>query len=299
MKNKTKLDKKLLKEIISSSQSMLYTKVITDRVMGRYVNTALEDRYIILKKDNKTKPMLCVHLDTINTHSRCTDENFNINDIVDFGEGLMLKPTSKLSCLGADDKAGVYIIFKHFEQLIKNFHIGLFCDEEIGGIGSKELTKLTDVSCFIGLDREGNREVATYGYDNSKLITLFTDLGYEEQLGSFTDASVLAGIFNKPCVNLSVGYYNQHTSKEYLLFDNLQNTIDVLLNSVDLIFDKDYPIEMLQRFDYSKYYNTAYNEDIPLECFNCFLPINDGKLENELVWGHCPHCYTEIENLEY
>ena len=301
MKNKTKLDKRLLKEIISNSQSMLYTKVITDRTMSKYIDTAIEDRYIILKKDNKIKPMLCVHLDTINTHSRCTDENFNINDIVDFGEGIMLKPTSKLSCLGADDRAGVYIILKHYNELIEKYHIGIFCDEEIGAKGSGSMRTLEHVSCFIGLDREGSKQVATYGYDNTELLSKFTQLGFKEHYGSFTDASVLAQMFNKACCNLSVGYYYQHTADEYVLFDDISHTIEILLN-VELVFDKeDYPIETTyygyNYIDKSKSFfddDAIWGDDIT-SCYNCGLIVNDGVLSNDLVWGHCPHCFTALE----
>lgn len=296
-----KIDKTKFKFVLTQSQDDLFKGIVKYFL---YVDKVVDNKYIILKKDNKIKPMLCVHLDTINTHSKCGDKLHN-NDIVDFTDGFMLKPTTTYSCLGADDRAGVYMVLEHYVQLLDNFHIGVFCDEEVGGYGSNELTELTDVSCFIGLDREGSMEVATYGYNNRELIDLFVSKGFKEVRGSFTDASVLAGIHNKPCVNLSVGYYGQHSDGEYVLFKDMEDTLKVILNDVDLVFKEDYPIEITK-------YNTMYNNsnnyiydysdddvydmwcDTVSKCYHCEKTVNDGNLNNELVWGHCPHCFTAL-----
>lgn len=295
-----KIDKKLLIETLSKSQKELFKDFM--RINPKHLDQIWDDKFIILKKDNKPKPLLCIHLDTINTHSKCKDTNYDYKHIVVFDEGMMLKPTTNLSCLGADDRAGVYIILKHYHQLIEKYHIGIFCDEEIGAKGSGSMRTLEHVSCFIGLDREGSKQVATYGYDNSELLSKFTDLGFKEHMGSFTDASVLAGMFNKACCNLSVGYYYQHTANEYVLFDDISHTIELLL-SVDLVFDKeDYPIETTYYgYNYSNDKSKSFFDDDDIwgdditSCYNCGLIVNDGVLSNDLVWGHCPHCFTALE----
>lgn len=293
-----KIDKKLLIDTLSKSQKELFKDFM--RINPKHLNQIWDDKFIILKKDNKPKPLLCVHLDTINTHSKCGDSNFDYTHIVDFKEGLMLKPTTNLSCLGADDRAGVYIILKHYDQLIEKFHIGIFCDEEIGAKGSGSMCTLDNVSCFIGLDREGSKQVATYGYDNNELLSKFTSLGFKEHYGSFTDASVLAQMFKKSCCNLSVGYHYQHTADEFVLYDGIINTIEVLL-SVDLVFDKEYyPIETTN-YGYNYINSKSFFDDDAIwgdtvtECFNCGAIVNDGTLTKELVWGHCPHCFTALE----
>lgn len=295
-----KIDKKLLIDTLSKSQKDLFKDFM--KLNPKHIDQVWDNKFIILKKDNKTKPLLCVHLDTINTHSKCGDSNFDYTHIVDFKEGLMLKPTTNLSCLGADDRAGVYIILKHYNQLIEKFHIGIFCDEEIGAKGSGSMTTLDNISCFIGLDREGSKQVATYGYDNIELLSKFTQLGFKEHYGSFTDASVLAQMFKKSCCNLSVGYYYQHTADEFVLYDDISHTIELLLN-VDLVFDKeDYPIETTS-YGYGYNYNSKsffdddsiWGDSTVTECYHCGAVVNDGVLSNELVWGHCPHCFVALE----
>ena len=293
------IDKVKFRFVLTQSQDDLFKGI---QKYFLYVDKVVENKYIILKKDNKIKPMLCVHLDTINTHSKCGDK-LSETDIVNFGEGFMLKPITEYSCLGADDRAGVYMVLEHYEELLDKYHIGVFCDEEIGGYGSYELTELTDVSCFIGLDREGSMEVATYGYNNRELIDTFVSRGFKEMRGSFTDASVLAKLHNKPCVNLSVGYYNQHSEKEYVLFEDMEKTLNHIL-SVDLIFKEDYPIETnikqfnsnnhLYDYDDDIYDTYGLWEDTINECYHCGKIVNDGSLNNELVWGHCPHCFTAL-----
>ena len=291
------IDKVKFRFVLTQSQEDLFKGIVKYFL---YVDKVVEGKYIILKKDNKVKPMLCVHLDTINTHSKCGDK-LPETEIINFGEGFMLKPTTNYSCLGADDRAGVYMVLEHYEELLDKYHIGVFCDEEIGGYGSYELTELTDVSCFIGLDREGSMEVATYGYNNRELIELFVSRGFKQMRGSFTDASVLAKTLNKPCVNLSVGYYNQHRDNEYVLFKDMEDTLKCILD-VDLVFKEDYPIEINNKqFDNSNSHLYAYSDDVydlwgdtMSECFHCGKPVNDGNLTNELVWGHCPHCFTAL-----
>lgn len=294
-----KIDKKLLINILASSQKELFKDFM--RINPKHIEQVWDNSFIILKSDDKVKPMLCVHLDTINTHSKCGDDKFNFTDIVDFQEGMMLKPTTNLSCLGADDRAGVYIVMKYYNQLIEKYHIGIFCDEEIGAKGSGSMCTLENVSCFIGLDREGTKQVATYGYDNSELLSKFTNLGFNEHFGSFTDASVLAQMFNKSCCNLSVGYHYQHTADEFVLYDGIIHTIEVLL-SVDLVFDKeDYPIETT-KYGYNYIHDTSsfFDDDniwgdTVTECYHCGAVVSDGVLSNELVWGHCPHCFVALE----
>ncbi|MBT0612770.1 hypothetical protein [Campylobacter hyointestinalis] len=144
---------------------------------------------------------------------------------------------------GGDDRAGVYIAL----QLIKAkkpFAFGFFKDEEIGCLGSSALSSyinsLDSVTAFIGLDRRGADEVATYGHDNKELINIFESKGYIEAVGSVTDASKLSALSNKglACVNLSVGYYNEHTKKEVLNTTAMNRTLKVLKNLDISLFNK-------------------------------------------------------------
>ena len=202
---------------------------------------AVGDGFTIIGRGNKPKPMLCVHLDTINTHY--SQKGLYDYDIMyDISKDMLkLTPDSKASCLGGDDRAGVWIAIQMLADMLPEtewkYDIGFFKDEEIGCIGSTHYsTYLRDyapsninTTCYIGLDRKsgnGLHEIATYGYDNESLISTFVSLGYTPAYGSVTDASNLAG--EVACINLSVGYDNEHTNAEVLYLSCMKYTLEVL-----------------------------------------------------------------------
>lgn len=131
------------------------------------------------------------------------------------------------SALGADDRAGINIIMNHFRSI--NF---IFTrDEEIGRLGAKELAKhqpflrdLQTVSCVVELDCAGHKKIrgAVHGYCCPDLVTdvkkVIPDV--KDTHGSFSDLDSFISI--KPGVNLSVGYYKQHTYLEYLVLSEYE-----------------------------------------------------------------------------
>lgn len=200
--------------------------------------------FIVTPKNCGMYPLICTHLDTINDSYNSLAPT--IDDLKFIGSDyIALKDTSQKACLGGggDDRAGVYIAL----QLIKAkkpFAFGFFKDEEIGCLGSSALSSyinsLDSVTAFIGLDRRGADEVAIYGHDNKELINIFESKGYIEAVGSVTDASKLSALSNKglACVNLSVGYYNEHTKKEVLNTTAMNRTLKVLKNLDISLFNK-------------------------------------------------------------
>ena len=221
-------------ELLTMSQSDLMVYLVEN--VELHVGS---NKYLLYRKNNEPKPLLCVHLDTINTMSRL-DELMTMNDLyLDMNSTIYLSDTSKMRCLGADDRAGVWIalqLIKYMEET-KNYKydIGFFTDEEVGGVGSDEYRldyPIDNNTCYIGLDRRNAmpnvHEVATYGYDNDELIEHFNRLGYNTVNGSFTDASNIAG--SKACVNLSVGYNHEHSIRETLHIPSMEYTLDTLIS---------------------------------------------------------------------
>jgi hypothetical protein len=136
-------------------------------------------------------------------------------------------------CLGADDRAGIYI----FEELIKTcpdkYHYILFDQEESGMLGSKsfaqcELEYHSAFTCYIGLDRRGKLDMVNYGYGNTDLERDFAQFGYQLQAGSCSDVMNLSDCTDIACINLSVGFYNEHSHKEYLSVQAMKHTLKTL-----------------------------------------------------------------------
>lgn len=216
-------------ELLTKTQNDLYLEV--SDIKGMSVDAG----YMIYSRSSEPKPMLCVHLDTINTHSSDLEEELIIEADVEAGI-LSVSPDCKAKCLGGDDRAGVWIALKMIEWMEKTgnykYDIGFFRDEEIGCKGStlfEEHKHKYNTTCYIGLDRKssgGVQEVATYGEDNYDLIRLVESYGYIEHFGSVTDASNLAG--DVACINLSVGYDREHTKSEILYLNCMTDTLENL-----------------------------------------------------------------------
>ena len=134
--------------------------------------------------------------------------------------------------LGADDRAGVFGLIQLWQMsmLGKKPHL-FFCDkEECGAVGANSLTRavpqMPGIRLLIELDRRGSREYVHYHDALPQAIAEYvTDYGYVQSYGSFSDIDVLGEDWGIPAVNLSIGYYNQHQSGEYLVVPEMMWTI--------------------------------------------------------------------------
>lgn len=132
--------------------------------------------------------------------------------------------------LGADDRAGCYILLETMKTYPNKFIFCFFDEEESGckGSSSFDATMIVHlISLWIGFDRKGSKNIATYSYNNKSLMKqiknkLFPD--YKIVGGTSTDVTNLSQQTDIACINFSVGYYNEHTPKEKL---NLKELIKV------------------------------------------------------------------------
>ena len=130
--------------------------------------------------------------------------------------------------LGADDRAGIYMITKLIRDGFKP-HVIFTTDEERGCLGAAQLAKLPcpfkDLRFMIQLDRCGANDCVFYDCDNKEFTSYIESFGFTENFGSFTDISYLCPAWKVAGVNLSVGYQNEHTVQETLYVNQLFATI--------------------------------------------------------------------------
>ena len=206
-------------------------------------------------------PCIVSHTDTV---SKSKPKSFKLVD------GVLTNPSG---VLGADDRAGVYLIY---EMMKRNTNaIFILTDlEEVGGIGAGDCAYNDyfqdlaehNISCLLELDRENRDHCATYGYDNGELIAVFKEAGYKEEMGSYTDVVSLSEQCDIACVNLSVGYYNQHTKREYLVIEELAQTLNFVIDLPKALYGRQFEIEE----SYLDAYNTGFGSDYePLCCDIC------------------------------
>jgi hypothetical protein len=129
--------------------------------------------------------------------------------------------------IGADDRAGVYAVFDVLQQYPCSY---LFADkEECGQLGAQDFVEdyidKTEWNAIIEFDRRGSRDAVFYDSDNPDFKDVVCDGFYREAYGSASDISVIAPAFDTAAVNLSCGYYDEHTTYETLVLKDLDTSI--------------------------------------------------------------------------
>jgi hypothetical protein len=181
--------------------------------------------------------------------------------------------------IAGDDRAGVYACMQLFTELEVNV---LFTDlEERGGVGASEAcgeSKLASVPYFVGIDRRNTKEAVFYNEEES-LVPEFVRVVkkfFKIAQGTFSDIAILGQHFNIASVNLSAGFYNEHSkSSEYIHIPSLQYTIETVPKLIKKLGDKRYELpEYRGRGKKSKGKKSSYlwwydEKECPIECLNC------------------------------
>mgnify|MGYP000939118766 CR=1 FL=1 len=245
---------KTFKELLTLTQNKLGDKLY-DWLVNDYGYDVIDHGYIIQGiSKNPNAPVLVAHLDTINTHRNASETTYSarlstevpqgapkLSDIIFHNDIIMLHPlaNSKVACLGADDRCGVKTILDILDMGFRP-HILFTTDEEIGCQGSKKaveeklLEEFSEASMLIQVDRgvhEGYwNEMVFYNYDKDSIPEIYNELSkyYKLATGSYTDVATLGPYLNKPIVNLSASYMNEHKRTEFIYITAYENNLESL-----------------------------------------------------------------------
>ena len=199
---------------------------------------------------NGTIPVLLVaHMDTVHKE-QCKE---------------IKKPNGKWTSpqgIGGDDRCGIFIIMNIVKELKCSV---LLCeDEEIGTVGAKKFAKTNyiknlGVNYMIEFDRKGSNDAVFYSCDNPEFTNFVTDFtGFKKAYGSCSDISVLMPASGIAAVNLSSGYYNAHTLTEYVVYDEMLDTIEAAKLLIREECEK--PFEYIERkytYEPSRYFGSG------------------------------------------
>lgn len=185
------------------------------------------ERFVYIPGFQRNRVVLVAHADTF------FDENYGeariVHQIIEedgYFKGSGPSPT------GADDRAGCAMLWA-----LKDFgHSILVADgEEIGLVGSNwlmehnpDIAKSLNSHCFmLEFDRKNGRDYKCYHVGTNEFRTFIEDnTGYTEpELRSSTDISVLCKEITG--VNLSVGYYDEHTLFERVNIGEWMHTYEI------------------------------------------------------------------------
>lgn len=146
--------------------------------------------------------------------------------------------------LGADDRAGVAMILTLISETKLRPHLLFTTDEESKSEGAYHALSClkhlfnNDVRYVVQLDRQGYKEAVYYNCFNKKFEDYITSFGFETDFGTYTDISVLCPNWNIAGVNLSVGYYNEHSYVEHFFVNAWIYTYHRLIKMLENVPDK-------------------------------------------------------------
>ena len=244
---------------ICSFGQLSLKKALEEALVEKYeYHVQSKNGYLFAKGDIPV--LLTAHLDTVHLETPKQFFEFDIE-----GKTAVSSPTG----IGGDDRCGVYIIIKILEAGFRPSI--LFCeDEEIGCVGAKKFEKdissstLADIKFMIELDRANEKDMVFYSCDNPEFEEFIKEhTGYKKAFGSMSDISVLAPAYKVAAVNLSCGYYKAHTSQEYVIYDEMYETIEAvkkLLVASDSCDAFEYIEKKYSWSDYGLLYG-KYNKD--------------------------------------
>lgn len=189
-------------------------KTMTEFLTANKYKPIVGDGFVYAKGDIPI--MLVAHLDTV--HKSVPRDIY-----YDEKQDVMWSPQG----IGGDDRCGVYIITKLIEEFRP--YVLFTEDEEIGGVGAKKVVETIiapDVKFIIEIDRRGSNDCVFYDCDNKDFTKYIESFGFKTAIGTFSDICTLSDHWEVASVNLSSGYYNEHTSNEIIKLEDMEKTYD-------------------------------------------------------------------------
>ena len=228
-------------EVCKLSQPKLKARLV-DVLNKYYSNVNVGDGFIYAEGTDLV--LVTAHMDTV--HDACVQVFYEDRQN---GRTTIASPQG----IGGDDRCGIYMIL----QLLKGGYRPsvLFCeDEEIGGVGSKKFvkteyaSKLKKNKFLIELDRANSHDLVYYDCGNKEFQDFCAKTtGYKEAIGSFSDISHLSPSCDVASVNISCGYYGAHTLGEYVIFEEMMESVEKTKLLIDKARDPETPF-----FDYQE-----------------------------------------------
>lgn len=282
---KNKTDFSDLVKILKMTQPKLkeYLKGELNKYNYEVIYNYSKHGYLYAK--GKIPVLLIAHMDTV--HTKVIKDFYEYYDKV--------KQTHTLSSpqgIGGDDRCGVWSILKILEAGLRPW-ILFVEDEEIGCLGSQTFCKseyINDISenvkFMIEIDRRGNNDLVFYEDDNSGWHRYCEEItGYKEEYGSYTDICELSEASGVASVNISSGYYSEHTLEETIVVEETLNTIEAVKKMI--IDSKNQPQYAYDPRIWGWYNNNLYikenNSTHPWEVI--FLDVEQGLEDSEVAYG--------------
>lgn len=245
----------------SQESTRVYVKtILSNNGIKFYEDTAGN----IFNLDNVGVPLLSAHMDTVglvNDYTLAYQLKEDSTGIISTG-----------GVCGGDDKCGIHIILNILTENEHKINFIFSTDEEIGCLGIKhfltndENTQKLEDNCLycLVLDRKGDSDIICYlNYYGTKefdeALQKVSDnnfMGFNSTVGLFSDADYISDYVST--ANISVGYYNPHTSKEYIDIFAMDIAEDFVKQILTEVTEKYEPVDAPFSYGYSGYSSRTY-----------------------------------------
>lgn len=293
-------DYKLLYQIFSMKEKTLLQSAAKVVVNFYEPNKIHFTRNFIYAEGTIPIALVC-HLDTV--HSRPVQKLFH-----DQSQTTLWSPDG----LGADDRAGVFGIFKILEAGYLPTVI-FCCQEEVGGRGAKALIEkfpkpLSKINFMIELDRQGRDDAVFYDCDNPEFEEYITKFDFVSDWGTYSDISTIAPSWECAAVNLSIGYFDEHSYAEHLNYTYMFQTIEKVKKILDAELVEEHPFKYIPIISSERgwdlYFKHKYGTLTTVKCDGCgqmvdsiySVPVFEGSQTlhycSECMDLHLDWCYS-------
>ena len=213
-----------------------YLEALNLKMKGKLkIENDTHGNIFVTKGEASLYPCIVSHLDQVHRYAQN-------KTIFQNGDYLLAFDGPRQVGTGGDDLVGVFMCL----QLLEDYNfikVVFFVAEEVGCVGSSACDlSFFDNCMFIGqADRKNNSDFINYsngvqlfGEEFSTFVApVLKDYNYKECVGIATDAGCLSkrnvGI---ACFNISCGYYNPHTSTEYVSIKDVTNCYNVICDII-------------------------------------------------------------------
>ena len=196
--------------------------------------------------------------------------------------------------VGGDDKCGIFVLF-YLLSTVPAMKAVLFANEEVGCKGSRNLNPdfFKDVSFAGQVDRKGTGDFCyeLAGIDccseEFEKVTrpLITRYNYTKRWGGTTDAKYIAKGAGVSSFNMSGGYYEPHTYKEFVNLDELYTATTLMETLFMEVPQRRYEHKPSAHYYNNKGYTHRQNRhDSADACEHCGMNLES--------WGDYAWCYS-------
>lgn len=255
-------------EVLSMTTEGL-VKAAAKHLLGYYPTAFLNGDHFIYAV-GESPICLVAHMDTVRDPQVDPKDTFK-RHASHVGKGYELVQfrnilRNRTGVLGADDRAGVFGIFEILRRCkaekLPLPSVILTNGEESGGKGVKVMLACNSFGkrdegrtrLFVEMDRQGCNEWVTYGATLPKPVIEYVEsFGFVSGRGSYSDIADLQEEYLIPAVNLSIGYYSQHSDSERLHLDEMHTTINRVFGMIKDPIAELHPVA--KKPQYATYYS--------------------------------------------